>query len=128
MERNMLKKLTATLLVSGLAFVSVPAAEAVVTTSNQQAVVSKSSDYSAKKKTKFWNLIKSYDPLVKSVGKKQTVALGVSTCDLLRAGGDSYDLAEIVLNLDTPEFEDTIMATMAAAVIVLCPEQEYKLD
>jgi hypothetical protein len=124
----MLKKLTATLLVSGLAFVSVPAAGAAVATSSQQIIDSKSRDYSSKKKTKFWNLIKSYDPLVKRVGKKQTVALGVSTCDLLRAGGDSYDLAAIILDLDTPEFEDTIMATMAAAVIVLCPEQEYKLD
>ena len=86
------------------------------------------SDYSKSKQNRFWRVVSSYEPMVKIVGKKSTVELGIATCDLLRAGGDLYDLSYLLLESDAGVAEDSIMAVMAAAPVVLCPDQQYKFD
>lgn len=103
-----------------------PAASAVQAAPT--AVSAQSSDYSAKKKNRFWRVVKSYDPLVKYAGKKSTVGLGVATCDLLRAGGTLYDLSLLVYEADAGYAEDSLIAVMAAAPVVLCPDQQYKFE
>ena len=92
------------------------------------AVVAKKSDYSKKKQNKFWRTVKRYDPMVKYVGKKSTIDLGVSTCDFLRAGGDLYDLSLLVVEADAGIAEDSMIAVMAAAPVILCPDQGYKFE
>lgn len=86
------------------------------------------SDYSKKKQNRFWRVVSSYEPLVRIAGKRSTVDLGIATCDLLRAGGDVYDLAYLLLDADAGAAEDSIMAIMATAPVVLCPDQQYKFD
>lgn len=86
------------------------------------------SDYSKKKQNRFWRVVTAYDPLVKYAGKQTTIDLGIATCDFLRAGADLYDLAALLLDSDAGIAEDSAMAVMAAAPVVLCPDQQYKFD
>lgn len=86
------------------------------------------SDYSKKKQNQFWRVVSNYEPMVRIAGKKSTVDLGISTCELLRAGGDLYDLSYLLLDADAGAAEDSIMAIMAAAPVVLCPDQAYKFE
>jgi hypothetical protein len=96
--------------------------------STATVAVAAKSDYSKKKQDRFWRVVSRYEPMVKIAGKKSTVDLGIATCDLLRAGGDLYDLTYLLLDADAGVAEDSIMAIMAAAPIVLCPDQQYKFD
>lgn len=121
-----MKKITAALLaafVSGALLVA-PSAHAATSTT---AIAAKS-DYSKAKQNRFWRVVSRYEPMVKIAGKKSTVELGIATCDLLRAGGDLYDLSYLLLESDAGVAEDSIMAIMAAAPVVLCPDQQYKFD
>lgn len=86
------------------------------------------SDYSKKKQNRFWRVVTAYDPMVKYAGKRTTIDLGISTCDFLRAGADLYDLAALLLESDAGIAEDSAMAVMAAAPVILCPDQQYKFD
>ena len=86
------------------------------------------SDYSKKKQNRFWNVVKAYDPMVKFAGKRTTVDLGIATCDYLRSGADLYDLVALLIESDAGVAEDSAMAIMAAAPVVLCPDQQYKFD
>lgn len=86
------------------------------------------SDYSKKKQNQFWRTAKRVDPFVKYIGKKTTVDLGVATCDLLRAGGTMYDLVFGLVETDMGVAEDTAIAIIAAAPVVLCPDQQYKFE
>lgn len=110
-----MKKIIAALSVVALVLVA-PAAQAA------------SSDYTKKQKNRFWKVVTMYDPLVKYAGKKTTVNLGVATCDFLRSGADLYDLSLLVLESDMGFAEDSAMAIMAAAPVILCPDQQYKFD
>lgn len=101
-----------------------PAAHAATYTSAPAA----KSDYSKAKQNRFWRVVSTYEPSVKIAGKKSTVELGIATCDLLRAGGDLYDLSYLLLESDAGVAEDAIMAIMAAAPVVLCTDQQYKFD
>lgn len=101
-----------------------PSAAATTTT----VAATAKSDYSKKKQDRFWRVVSRYEPMVKVAGKKSTVELGISTCDLLRAGGDLYDLSYLLLDADAGAAEDSIMAIMAAAPVILCPDQQYKFD
>lgn len=85
-------------------------------------------DYSKSKRNRFWRVVSTYEPMVKYAGKKSTIALGVATCDLLRAGGDLYDLTALLIEADAGAAEESAMAIMAAAPVVLCPDQQYKFD
>jgi hypothetical protein len=120
----MIKRLISVIAITAVAFVSVPAASAYQST----AIVSKASDYSSKKKNKFWRVAVSLEPSVKYAKKKDVIALGVSTCDLLRAGGDMEDLALIIYEANAGSEEDALIAIVAAAPVVLCPDQQYKFN
>lgn len=123
----MLKKLTAALLVSGFAFVAAPAAGAATAASEPTVVQTKKSDYSKKKQNKYWNAMKRLDSDSRIIGKKDIVEMGTSVCDLLRAGGDMYDLVSLASEAD-PIIEDLVIASMAAAPVYLCPDQQYKFE
>lgn len=112
----------------GAAILLAPSATAATQTSEPSIAQVKKSDYSKKKRNKFWRTVKRYDPLVKYAGKKATIDLGVSTCDLLRAGGDLFDLSLLVVEADAGVAEDSIIAVIAAAPVVLCPDQGYKFE
>lgn len=85
-------------------------------------------DYSKAKRNQFWKLVSSVEPMVKYAGRTSTINLGIATCDLLRAGGDLYDLAALLIESDPGIAEDSVMSIMAAAPVVLCPDQGYKFD
>ena len=108
--------------------VSAPVAHAATPASQPTIVDAKKSDYSKKKRNRFWRVVKEVDPFVKYAGKKSTIDLGVSTCDLLRAGGDLYDLAALVYAADAGIAEDSIVAVLASAPVILCPDQQYKFE
>lgn len=127
----MLKKLTAALLVSGLAISAAPAAGAASqeprTAGGGFVVPTAVSDYSKKRQNKFWNAVKRRDSDARIIGKRDIVEMGTLTCDLLRAGGDLSDLGELLAQAD-PIIEDLMTVTMAFAPIYLCPDQDYKFD
>ena len=108
--------------------VSAPVAHAATPASQATIVDAKKSDYSKKKRNRFWRLVRASDPIAAMVGKKSVVDLGMSTCDLLRSGADLYDLTFLLLDADAGEVEDSIMLIMAAAPVVLCPDQQYKFE
>jgi len=115
----------ATLVAGGLlaapAHAAAPAAEPGIS-------VAKKSDYSKKKRNRFHRVVKSYDPLVGLVGKKSVIDLGIATCDYLRSGADLYDLVYLLIESDAGVAEDSAMAIMAAAPVILCPDQQYKFE
>jgi len=126
-----MKKITAGLAAATLALtvgVTAPTVNAATTTSTPTIVDAKKSDYSKKKRNRFWRTAKQVDPFVRYAGKKATIDLGVSTCDLLRAGGDLYDLALLVYEADAGIAEDSIVAVIATAPVILCPDQQYKFE
>ena len=124
----MLKKLTAALLVSGLAFTAAPAAGAVATASEPTVVQTKLSDYKKKDRNKYWRAVRRDEPVdARIIGKKDVIGMGVAVCDLLRAGGDIYDLAELAAGADSIVY-DLVITTMGAAPVYLCPDQGYKFD
>lgn len=97
--------------------------------SSEPAIASvKKSDYSKKKRNRFYRVVKSYDPLIGIVGKKSVIGLGVATCDYLRSGADLYDLVYLLIESDAGVAEDSAMAIMAAAPVILCPDQQYKFE
>lgn len=123
--KKIVAALAATVVAGGL--LAAPAQAAAP--SSEPAIASvKKSDYSKKKRNRFWRVVKKYDPLVAYAGKKATIELGVSTCDLLRAGGNLYDLSLLVVEADAGVAEDSIIAVIAAAPVVLCPDQGYKFE
>jgi len=110
------------------AAVITPTATAAEPASQATIVQAKKSDYPKKQRNRFWRTVKQVDPLVRYAGKKATIDLGVSTCDLLRAGGDLYDLALLVYEADAGIAEDSIVAVIATAPVILCPDQQYKFE
>lgn len=130
-ESKMLKKLTAALLVSGLALAAAPAAGAAASSTELTAgagfVPTKVSDYPVKKRNKYWKAMKRLSPDARILGKADTVETGTLVCDLLRAGGDITDLAMLAYEADS-SIEEFVIAGMAAAPIYLCPDQQYKFD
>lgn len=127
----MLKKLTAALLVSGLAISAAPAAGAASqeprTAGGGFVVPTAVSDYSKKRQNRFWNAVKRRDSDARIVGKRDIIEMGTLTCDLLRAGGDITDLGMLIADAD-PIVQDLMTVTMALSTIYLCPDQGYKLD
>ena len=126
-----MKKITAVLTAATFAVslgVAAPVANAATPTTQPTIVDAKKSDYSKKKRNRFWRVAKEVDPFVKYAGKKATIDLGVSTCDLLRAGGDLFDLSLLVLEADAGPAEDSIIAVIATAPVILCPDQQYKFE
>lgn len=111
-----MKKLAAALVAVALVLVVAPAAQA------------SSSGYSKKKQNQFWRVAQQVDPLVKYIGRKTTIELGIATCDLLRAGGTMYDLVYGLVETDMGAAEDVTIAIIATAPAVLCPDQQYKFD
>lgn len=111
-----------------LSLMSAPVASATVATSEPTVVQAKKSDYPKKKQNRYWRALKREDRVTAQViGKKDVVEMGVSLCDLLRAGGDLYDLAEIAAEAD-PIIYDFVIASMALAPIYLCTDQQWKFD
>lgn len=108
----------------GAAILIAPAANAITETS----VATAKSDYTKKKQNRFWRVVRSYEPDVRYAGKRDTIDLGISTCDYLRAGGTLYGIAAMVLESDAGVAEDALMAVIAAAPVILCPDQQYKFD
>lgn len=86
------------------------------------------SDYSKKKQNRFWRTVRAYEPDVRYAGKRDTIDLGISTCDYLRAGGTLYGIAAMVYESDAGVAEDALMAVIAAAPVILCPDQQYKFE
>lgn len=120
-----MKKLTALIgaTMLGATLLAAPPAMAAQPATAQTAL----KDYSLKKRNDFWRLVTRYEPMAKYGGKANVIGLGVATCDLLRAGGTLEDLALLLLESNSSE-EDTLMAIIAAAPVVLCPDQGYKFD
>ena len=112
----------------GATILLAPSATAATETSAAAVTQVKKSDYSKKKQNRFWRVVKSYDPLAAMVGKKSVVDLGIATCDYLRSGADLYDLVWALMDSDAGVAEDSAMAIMAAAPVILCPDQQYKFD
>lgn len=124
-----MKKIAATVAVALLPLALVaPPAQASAPTEVTASVPTAKKDYSKKKRNRFWRTVKKVDPFVKYAGKKSTVELGVATCDLLRAGGDLFDLSLLVLEADAGPAEDSIIAVIATAPVILCPDQGYKFE
>jgi hypothetical protein len=103
-------------------------AQAGTVASSPTAAPTAKSDYTKKQKNRFWRVVKSYEPDVIYAGKRDTINLGISTCEYLRAGGDMYGLAFMVLEADAGVAEDAVIAVIAAAPVVLCPDQGYKFE
>lgn len=126
-----MKKIPAVVAAAALAVgvtISAPVAHAATPATAPTIVDAKMSDYSKKKRNRFYRIAKQYDPFVKYVGKKTTVGLGVATCDLLRSGGTMYDLVDGIIEADMGIAEDTAIAIVAIAPVVLCPDQQYKFE
>ena len=87
----------------------------------------KASDYSTKQKNRYWSAVSAMSKDARIIGKKSVIGMGVAVCDLLRAGGTLYDLADLVLEAD-PIVEDVLMVSIAAAPVYLCRDQQYKFD
>lgn len=88
-----------------------------------------SSDYSTKSKNRYWSIVKARSADAAIIGKSSTIRFGVATCDLLRAGGTLYDLADLAVSTeDYYLIEDYVSTAIAAAAVVLCPDQGYKFD
>jgi hypothetical protein len=84
--------------------------------------------YTTKQKNQYWNAVRRTEPTdARIIGKKDTIAMGVSVCNLLRAGGTLTDLSILVLEAD-PIIEDFLIVSMATAPVYLCPDQDYKFD
>ena len=126
----MKKTLTALAVTAGLLVasgaVAVPASASQLTT-GAGVVPAKVSDYPVKKRNKYWNAMKRLSSDARILGKTDTIETGTLVCDLLRAGGDLTDLAMIANDADS-SIEDFVIASMAAAPIYLCPDQQYKFD
>lgn len=126
-----MKKITAVLTAATFAVslgVAAPVANAATPMTQPTIVDAKKSDYSKKKRNRFYRVVKSYDPLVGLVGKKSVIDLGIATCDYLRSGADLYDLVYLLIESDAGVAEDSAMAIMAAAPVILCPDQQYKFE
>jgi uncharacterized protein YbjQ (UPF0145 family) len=100
---------------------------APVASAGQTTVATSSKTYSTKSKNQYWNAVRRLDSDARILGKKSVVEMGVAVCNLLRAGGNLYDLAELVADAD-PIVEDLLIASIAAAPIYLCRDQQYKFD
>ena len=88
-----------------------------------------SSDYSTQAKNRYWSIVKARSADAAIIGKRDTIRFGVSVCDLLRSGGTLYDLADIAVSSDDYYLiEDYVSTAIAAAAVVLCPDQGYKFD
>lgn len=98
------------------------------TAAQQTTAPAAKSDYSKKSQERFWRAVSTYEPSVKYAGKRDTIDLGIATCDLLRAGGDLYDLSMLLVEADAGVAEDAILAIIAAAPVILCPDQQYKFE
>ena len=122
----MYKKIVSGVIVAGLTFAMAPSVGATML--SPSSVSTKASDYSTKKKNQFWRVVTKYDPILKYVPKRDIISLGVSTCDLLRAGGDLDDLAMLLVDSNSGDAEESLMVIIAGAPIVLCPDQQYKFD
>lgn len=117
---------TAGLLVASGAVATTASASQLTTGAG--VVPAKASDYSTSKKNQYWNAVRRTAPSdARIIGKKDTIAMGVSVCDLLRAGGTLSDLADLVSEAD-PIIEDFLIVSMATAPVYLCPDQDYKFD
>lgn len=86
------------------------------------------SDYSKSKRNRFWRVVRSVEPSVSYAGKRATIKLGVGVCDYLRVGGDMYGLAMMVVQAEAGVAEDAIIAAIATAPVILCPDQQYKFQ
>lgn len=84
-------------------------------------------NYTTKQKNQYWNAVKARSSDAYIIGKKDTISMGIAVCDLLRAGGDLYDLAALTAEAD-PIIEEIVIVSMAAAPIYLCKDQQYKFE
>lgn len=116
----------ATFLAVGL--MTVPAQAQTVNAQPGISQASSNNKYTQRQRNQFWRLVRTYEPTVRVVGKRDTVSLGISTCNYLRAGGDMYGLAAILVTSDAGIAQDAIMAVMAAAPVVLCRDQRHKFE
>jgi hypothetical protein len=91
------------------------------------AVTASSKKYTNSQKNGYWNAVKRLDSDALIIGKKSTVEMGISICDLLRAGGTVRDLASLAADAD-PIVQDLVIASMAAAPVYLCRDQRYKFN
>lgn len=124
----MKKKLASAVLSAGLVLSIAPAAQASVSASEPTVVQTKLSDYKKKDRNKYWRAVRREEPVdARIIGKKDVIGMGVAVCDLLRAGGDLYDLAELAAEADSIIY-DLVITTMAMAPIYLCEDQDYKFD
>ena len=113
---------TAGLLVaSGLVAIPASASQSTVTQTAAR-------DYTTNQKNKLWNAVRREVPTdARIIGKKDVVALAVTTCDLLRAGADLTDLSMLVVEAD-PIIEDLIITVFAFSPVYMCRDQNYKFD
>ena len=125
-ERFDMKKTLAAVAALALAFGFAPVAHAATPTPTSASAAK--SDYKKKQRNQFWRVVRSIEPNVRYAGKRDTINLGISTCEYLRAGGTLYGLAAMVTESDAGIAEDAVIAVLATAPVVLCPDQQYKFD
>lgn len=83
---------------------------------------------STSKDRKYLALVKGYVS-TKGASDRQLVRMGKQVCKTFDAGATLYDIAEAVVeSATTPQLEKLFAASIAAAVIVYCPEYQSELE
>jgi len=110
------------IVVSAIVLATTIGASPVVSAATPNTNITKTENYSKKKKNQFWSVAKSISPAVKSIGKEKTIINGISTCNLLRSG-----VTKLLVEVDSEESGYAAFATIASATAILCPDQQSKV-
>ena len=124
-----MKKIITALAASAIAVTGIAAAPAAQAVSQDPNVIMAASHLTKKEKDRFYKLARQVDPNVKYAGKANTIQVAVDTCNALREGADMTDLMFIAADvIDDPDTLAVAFTIMVGAPMMLCTDQEYKLD
>lgn len=77
------------------------------------------SAYTQKDVDLYWDKVSRVDKNALLLGKEEIVGLGLDTCEVIKNGGDLYDLAYVVNGFE-PEVQVLATTSMAYAITYLC--------
>ena len=124
-----MKKVITALAATAIAVTGIAAAPAAQAVSQNPNATMAASHLTKKEKDRFYNVVRQVDPNVKYAGKANTIQVAVDTCNALRQGADMTDLMFIATDIiDDPEALLALYTVMVGAPMMLCTDQEYKLD
>ena len=124
-----MKKIITALAASAIAVTGIAAAPAAQAVSQNPNATMAASHLTKKEKDRVYNLARQVDPNVKHAGKANTIQVAVDTCNALRQGADMSDLMFIATDvIDDPDALLAAFTIMVGAPMLLCTDQEYKLD